>query len=71
MITLVGSTGGIDEGGRRKGNRPAGDAVFSSEAYGEELALRFFAAHVPFDPDRRGVSISGTAARAWTCHDAG
>lgn len=40
------------------------DAVFSSERYGDELARRFSATHVPVDPDRTAVSVSGTAVRA-------
>ncbi|MEV0719480.1 AAA family ATPase [Asanoa sp. NPDC050611] len=40
------------------------DAVFSSEAYGPELARRFGATHVPFDPARAGMPVSGTAVRA-------
>lgn len=40
------------------------DAVFSSEAYGEELARRFDAMPVRVDLDRRGVPVSGTAVRA-------
>ncbi|AEV81466.1 transcriptional regulator [Actinoplanes sp. SE50] len=40
------------------------DAVFSSEAYGAELARRFGAVAVPVDPDRRRVPISGSAIRA-------
>ncbi|MEW2330341.1 AAA family ATPase [Micromonospora chersina] len=40
------------------------DAVFSSEAYGEELARRFDAVAVCVDPDRRAVPVSGTAVRA-------
>ncbi|SCG48492.1 AAA family ATPase [Micromonospora humi] len=40
------------------------DAVFSSEAYGEELARRFGAVAVDVDPDRRAVPVSGTAVRA-------
>ncbi|MEU6062757.1 AAA family ATPase [Streptomyces sp. NPDC047097] len=39
------------------------DAVFSSEAYGDELARRFGAAHVPVDPDRTAYPVSGTAVR--------
>jgi len=39
------------------------DAVFSSEAYGEELARRFGAVHVPVDPERGTVPVSGTAVR--------
>ncbi|MFG1777425.1 AAA family ATPase [Micromonospora sp. NPDC049048] len=40
------------------------DAVFSSEAYGAELARRFGAVSVCVDPARRGVPVSGTAVRA-------
>ncbi|GAB3940609.1 hypothetical protein GCM10027614_24560 [Micromonospora vulcania] len=40
------------------------DAVFSSEAYGVELARRFAAVPVAVDPDRRTVPVSGTAVRA-------
>ncbi|GAA2694187.1 AAA family ATPase [Actinoplanes palleronii] len=40
------------------------DAVFSSEAYGAELARRFGAQPVLVDPGRERVSISGTAIRA-------
>jgi HTH-type transcriptional regulator, transcriptional repressor of NAD biosynthesis genes len=40
------------------------DAVFSSEAYGDELARRFRAEHVAVDPARDEVPMSGTAARA-------
>ncbi|WP_249037868.1 AAA family ATPase [Micromonospora noduli] len=40
------------------------DAVFSSEAYGGELARRFHAVPVSVDPDRRTVPVSGTAVRA-------
>jgi HTH-type transcriptional regulator, transcriptional repressor of NAD biosynthesis genes len=39
------------------------DAVFTSEAYGPELARWFDAAHVPVDPLRRLVPCSGTAVR--------
>ncbi|GAA2619176.1 AAA family ATPase [Paractinoplanes durhamensis] len=39
------------------------DAVFSSEAYGTELAERFDAAAVIVDLDRARVPISGTAVR--------
>ncbi|WP_233258077.1 AAA family ATPase [Micromonospora sp. S4605] len=45
------------------GGRPV-DAVFSSEAYGAELARRFGAAPVAVDPARRRVPVSGTAVRA-------
>ncbi|WP_244298575.1 AAA family ATPase [Micromonospora cremea] len=40
------------------------DAVFTSEAYGAELARRFDAVPVSVDPDRRTVPVSGTAVRA-------
>ncbi|MEU4678184.1 AAA family ATPase [Micromonospora sp. NPDC023737] len=45
-------------GGRRV------DAVFSSEAYGVELARRFDAVPVTLDLDRRDLPVSGTAVRA-------
>lgn len=44
--------------------RPAVDAVFSSESYGDELAGRFGARHVAVDPARAAVGVSGTAVRA-------
>jgi HTH-type transcriptional repressor of NAD biosynthesis genes len=40
------------------------DAVFSSEAYGDELARRFGAVHVCVDSERGAVNVSGTAVRA-------
>jgi HTH-type transcriptional repressor of NAD biosynthesis genes len=40
------------------------DAVFSSEAYGQELARRFAATHVCVDAARAAVPVSGTAVRA-------
>ncbi|GAA5161750.1 AAA family ATPase [Viridibacterium curvum] len=40
------------------------DAVFSSEAYGDELANRFQAAHVCLDQTRSLFPVSGTAVRA-------
>ena len=40
------------------------DAVFSNETYGDELAARFAARHVQFDPDRTAVPISATRIRA-------
>ncbi|WP_433793146.1 AAA family ATPase [Actinoplanes sp. CA-252034] len=40
------------------------DAVFSSEAYGTELAHRFHAEAVLVDPDRGRIPVSGTAIRA-------
>lgn len=48
------------------------DAVFTSEAYGEELARRFGAESVLVDPDRTLFPVSGTAVRAdpigcWDC----
>ncbi|WP_344959410.1 AAA family ATPase, partial [Actinomadura miaoliensis] len=42
---------------------PPVDAVFSSEAYGDELARRFGAVHVPVDPPRERFPVSGTAVR--------
>jgi NadR type nicotinamide-nucleotide adenylyltransferase len=38
-------------------------AVFTSEAYGDELARRFRARHVAIDPERLLVPCSGTAVR--------
>jgi HTH-type transcriptional regulator, transcriptional repressor of NAD biosynthesis genes len=40
------------------------DAVFTSEAYGDELARRFGAVHVCVDLPRGTVPVSGTAVRA-------
>ncbi|MBC7791223.1 MAG: AAA family ATPase [Anaerolineae bacterium] len=40
------------------------DAVFTSEAYGGELARRFEARHVCLDPERHLANISATAIRA-------
>ncbi|WP_309113392.1 AAA family ATPase [Saccharothrix sp.] len=40
------------------------DAVFSSEAYGEEMAKRLGARHVAVDPGRVAFPVSGTAVRA-------
>lgn len=40
------------------------DAVFSSEAYGDELGRRFGAVHVSVDPARIARPVSGTAVRA-------
>jgi HTH-type transcriptional repressor of NAD biosynthesis genes len=40
------------------------DAVFSSEDYGEELARRLGAEHVPVDPNRLSHPVSGTSVRA-------
>lgn len=40
------------------------DAVFSSEAYGDELARRFGADHVAVDVDRCAFDVSGRAVRA-------
>ncbi|MFB4308837.1 AAA family ATPase [Actinomadura sp. GTD37] len=42
---------------------PPVDAVFSSEAYGPELAERFSAVHVPVDTPRDRFPVSGTAVR--------
>lgn len=40
------------------------DAVFTSDAYGAELARRLDATWVQVDPDRRQLPVSGTAVRA-------
>jgi HTH-type transcriptional regulator, transcriptional repressor of NAD biosynthesis genes len=40
------------------------DQVFTSEAYGDELARRLGATHTCVDPARRTVPISGTAIRS-------
>ena len=40
------------------------DAVFSSEAYGDELARRLGARHIAVDPARMVHRVSGTAVRA-------
>lgn len=40
------------------------DAVFTSEKYGDELAARFGAEHVPVDPARLTVPVSATAIRS-------
>lgn len=50
------------EGARSLSPRPV-DAVFSSEAYGAELARRLGAVHVPVDPARQLVPMSGTQVR--------
>jgi NadR type nicotinamide-nucleotide adenylyltransferase len=39
------------------------DAVFTSEAYGDELARRLGAEHVSVDPERTEYPVSGTAVR--------
>lgn len=39
------------------------DVVFTSERYGDELARRLGAEHVPVDPERRRVPVSGTLIR--------
>ncbi|PRY40817.1 AAA family ATPase [Umezawaea tangerina] len=39
------------------------DVVFSSEAYGDELAKRLGAEHIPVDPSRSTFPVSGTAIR--------
>lgn len=39
------------------------DRVFTSEEYGDEVARRLGAEHVPIDPARRAYPISGTAVR--------
>lgn len=40
------------------------DVVFSSEAYGDELARRLGVRHIAVDPARATVPVSGTAIRA-------
>ncbi|MBA3685523.1 MAG: nicotinamide mononucleotide transporter [Planctomycetes bacterium] len=40
------------------------DVVFTSEPYGDELALRLGARHLVADRGRQGVPVSGTAMRA-------
>jgi len=40
------------------------DVVFTSEAYGDELARRLGARHVSVDPERRAFPVSGAALRA-------
>lgn len=44
--------------------KPPVTAVFSSEAYGDELARRLNATHFPFDPARKTIPVSSTAIRA-------
>ncbi|GHU20150.1 transcriptional regulator NadR [Betaproteobacteria bacterium] len=52
---------------REYGQAPAVDAVFTSEAYGEELARRFSAASVCLDQSRSLYPVSGAAVRADPC----
>lgn len=40
------------------------DTVFSSEPYGDDLAARLGAVHIPFDPGRTLVRVSSSAVRA-------
>lgn len=40
------------------------DLVVSSETYGQAFADRIGATHIPFDPQREGCAVSGTAVRA-------
>ena len=47
----------------RAAGRPPLDAVFTSEAYGNELARRFGARHCPVDPERTLAPVSGSAVR--------
>jgi NadR type nicotinamide-nucleotide adenylyltransferase len=42
---------------------PTPDLVFTSEAYGDELALRLGSRHICVDPMRSRVPVSGTAVR--------
>jgi HTH-type transcriptional regulator, transcriptional repressor of NAD biosynthesis genes len=44
--------------------RQSVDAVFSSEPYGDELAVRLGAQHVSVDPARTAVPVSGSLIRA-------
>ncbi|MET0955217.1 MAG: nicotinamide mononucleotide transporter, partial [Cryobacterium sp.] len=44
------------------------DAVFSSDAYGAELAARLGAEWVQVDPGRRHTPVSGTAIIAFALH---
>ena len=50
------------EGARALSPAPV-DAVFTSEGYGPELGRRLGARHVPVDPERGLVPMSGTAVR--------
>jgi NadR type nicotinamide-nucleotide adenylyltransferase len=40
------------------------DFVFTSESYGERMALETNSRHVPFDPGRHAYPVSGSAVRA-------
>src|SRR5260221_2476943 len=44
--------------------RPAVDAVVSSEPYGDELAARFGAKHICVDPGRTAVPVTASQIRA-------
>ncbi len=54
----------LEQAATEDGTDPTVDAVFSSEAYGTELARRFGAVHVAVDPARGTVPVSGTSVRA-------
>jgi HTH-type transcriptional repressor of NAD biosynthesis genes len=47
---------------------PPLDVLFSSELYGTLLAVEMGIAHVPFDPERQRVNISGTLIRQRPYH---
>jgi len=53
----------MEEAARTVTDEPV-DAVFTSEAYGDELARRLGARHVAVDPARAEHRVSGTAVRA-------
>ncbi|MCX9191436.1 transcriptional regulator [Carbonactinospora thermoautotrophica] len=52
----------LASGGEHAARTPV-DAVFTSEPYGDELARRFGAVHVPVDPCRSKVPCSSTLVR--------
>ncbi len=54
----------VSRADRDFGTAPAVDAVFSSEAYGEELARHFSAEHVCLDQSRSLYPVSSTAVRS-------
>lgn len=65
MADLLRTADDHDRVARRRADPGEGvDAVFTSDAYGAELARRFDATWVQVDPGRETVSVSGTAIRA-------
>ena len=54
----------VERADREYGAAKVVDAVFTSEAYGEELARQFSAAHVCLNQSRSLYPVSGTAVRA-------